>query len=31
VGRGEKARYAGENGEGWVYELEQLRAYVAGS
>jgi uncharacterized protein YndB with AHSA1/START domain len=27
----EKARYAGENGDGWVYELEQLREYVAGS
>jgi uncharacterized protein YndB with AHSA1/START domain len=27
----DKARYAGENGEGWVHELEQLRAYVAGS
>jgi uncharacterized protein YndB with AHSA1/START domain len=27
----EKARYAGENGEGWVYELDQLLEYVAGS
>ena len=26
----ERARYAGENSEGWVYELGQLREYVAG-
>jgi uncharacterized protein YndB with AHSA1/START domain len=26
----EKERYAGENGEGWVYEFNQLLEYVAG-
>ena len=26
----ERARYAGENTDGWVHELEQLREYAAG-
>jgi uncharacterized protein YndB with AHSA1/START domain len=29
-GEEERARYAGENTEGWAHELEQLRDYAAG-
>jgi hypothetical protein len=26
----DKARYAGENADGWVHELNQLREYASG-